>query len=87
MVCVEKRDQALQALHRVLTGARKMALEEQPPSRIAEVLDWAEVLPRLLAAPDDQTARFRDALEAICEKQPELRHVLAAFDRNEPARW
>ena len=87
MVTADKRDQALQALHRVLTGARRMTLEEQPTSRIAEVLDWAETLPRLLAAPDDRTAQFRDALEAISEKQPELQHALAAFDRCEPARW
>lgn len=87
MVCVEKKDQALHALHRVLTGARKMALEAQPTERIAEVLDWAELLPRLLAAPEDKTAEFRDALEAISEKQPELQHALSAFDQAERARW
>jgi hypothetical protein len=87
MVNPEKRDQALQALHRVLTGARKMALEGQPGTQIAEVLDWAELLPRLLALSDDRTKEFRDALEAIAERQPELQHAIAAFDREECARW
>jgi hypothetical protein len=87
MVTAEKKDQALQALHRVLTGARRMALEEQPACKIAEVLDWAELLPRFLAASDDKTAELRNALEAIIEKEPELQHALAAFDRSEPSRW
>lgn len=39
MVTPEKKDQALQALHRVLTGTRKMALEAQSNCCIAEVLD------------------------------------------------
>ena len=87
MVNPEKRDQALQALHRVLTGARKMALEGQPGPRIAEVLDWAELLPRLLALNDDRTVEYRNALEAIAERQPELQHAVAAFDREECVRW
>jgi hypothetical protein len=53
MVRTEKADQALQALHRVLIGARLMAYQEESHSRIADVLDWAELLPRYLAARDD----------------------------------
>lgn len=87
MVKVEKKDQALHALHRILTSARTMALEAQPSERIAEVLDWAELLPRLLAAPEDKTSEYRDTLEAITEKQPELQHILSAFDRSERVRW
>lgn len=87
MVKVEKKDQALHALHRVLTGTRRMALEAQPSQHIAEVLDWAELLPRLLAAPEDKTVEFRDALQAITEKQPDLQFALTAFDCNERVRW
>ena len=87
MVNADKQDQALHALHRVLTAARRMALEAQPISRIAGVLDRTELLPRFLATREDQTAEYRDALEAITEKEPELRHALAAFDRDEPVRW
>ena len=87
MVCIEKRDQALQALHRVMTGARFMALTNEATSRIAEVLDWAELLPRYLAAADDKTKQYRDTLVTIAEKAPELDHALAAFDRTECARW
>jgi hypothetical protein len=87
MVCTEKKDQALQALHRVLTGARFMALTNEASSRIADVLDWAELLPRYLAATEDQTKQYRDTLVTIAEKTPELNHALAAFDRTECARW
>jgi hypothetical protein len=77
----------MQALHRVLTGARTMALQGEANLRIAGVLDWAELLPRFLAAKDDKTEQYRDALAAISEKAPELNYALAAFDRTECARW
>ena len=87
MIDPKKYDQALHALHTVLISARSMAYEGCNPAKIADVLDWAELLPRFIAAEQDKTAEFRDALEAIAEKQPAFRTVLTVFDRSEPVRW
>jgi hypothetical protein len=82
-----KSDQALHALHHFLIHARSMAYEGCDGACIAGVLDWAELLPRLIAAGEDKTGEFRDALEAIAESQPRLRDAVAIFDRPDPARW
>lgn len=87
MIDPAKQNQALHALHRILTFARTMALEDQPTSRIAQVLDWAELLPRFLAAKQDKTSEFRSALEAIVEKEPGFKAAVAVFDWPRTARW
>jgi len=87
MIDPERIDQAYQALHRVLVEARLMALDDEPTAKIAEILDWAELLPRHMAAPDDKTAEFQDTLEAIVEKDSRFSHALRAFARTQAARW
>ena len=87
MIDPEKSDQALQALHRVLVETRLMALDGEPTSDIAEVLDWAELLPRLIATEGDKTEEFRDTLEAIVEKNSRFTHAVRAFARPQPVRW
>jgi hypothetical protein len=83
----ERENQALTALHRVLIEARLMALEEEPVSEIAEVLDWAELLPQFLAAEEDKTDDFLNALQAIAHRQPRFDHAIGAFNRPQPLRW
>src|SRR5689334_559850 len=68
-------------LHRILVEARLMALEGRSTARIAEVLDWAELLPQFMAAEGDKTEDFANALDAIVEKQPRFAHVVNAFNR------
>jgi hypothetical protein len=87
MVDLQKQKQALHALHRVLTFARTMALQGQSASRIAAILDWAEVLPRLLASEQDKTAEFRDALAAIVDREPTFNDAVEAFDFPPGTRW
>jgi len=87
MIDPEKTDQAYQALHRVLVETRLMALDDEPTAKIAEILDWAELLPRHMAARDDKTAEFRDTLEAIVEKDARFSHALRAFAKPQPVRW
>jgi len=64
-----------------------MALEDEPTAEIAEVLDWAELLPKLTAASSDKTEEFRGALDAIVEKHPRFGHAVQAFERPQPVRW
>jgi hypothetical protein len=87
MVDPSKQNQALNALQRVLTLTRTMALEGQPACRVAGVLDWAELLPRYLAVEQDKTNDFRKALAAIVAKEPQFEAAAAVFDRPEPSRW
>ena len=87
MVDPEKQNRALHALQRVLVSTRTMALQGQCSERIAAVLDWAELLPKLLASEQNKTQEFRDALTAIAEKEPSLEAAVSAFDWQEPVRW
>jgi hypothetical protein len=87
MIDPEKSDQAFQALHRVLIETRLMALDDEPTAKIAEILDWAELLPRHMASPDDKSAEFQETLEAIVEKDARFSHALRAFARPQPVRW
>jgi hypothetical protein len=87
MVDPEKQNRALHALQRVLVFTRAMALDGQCTDRIAAVLDWAELLPKLIACEQDKTGEFRDALRAIAEKEPSFKAAVSAFDWPEPVRW
>ncbi|HEY2585323.1 MAG TPA: hypothetical protein VGI81_06120 [Tepidisphaeraceae bacterium] len=87
MINPDKHNQALHAIHRILTFTRKMALQGESTSRIAGVLDWAELLPRLLAAEQDKTDEFRNALAAIVEREPHFGDAVAAFDFPPGVRW
>jgi hypothetical protein len=80
MIDAEKYDQALLALHRVLIEARMMGLQGESGASIAEVLDWAELLPGFLGGERENTDDFRNALEAIAEKSPRFTHALRIFD-------
>jgi hypothetical protein len=79
MIDPEKKNQAFAALHRILVEARLMVLAGRSTARIAEVLDWAELLPRFMAAEDDKTEDFANALEAIVEKQPRFAPAINVF--------
>ena len=87
MIDTGKYNQALQALHRVLIEARFMAYQGQDAATIARVLDWAELLPRLLAAEEDKTSEYRNTLAAIADGCPRLAGALSVFDAREQVRW
>jgi hypothetical protein len=83
MVNPEKLNNALFALHRILTEARAMTATGDARA-LAEVLDWAEPLPRMIGNKhEDQTEQFRQYIEAIVERQPRFRHALSAFEHTE----
>ena len=79
MVRPEKLHGALIALHGVLVWARKLANEGAPHRDIADILDWAELLPTLIVSPRDETDWYRQCLEAIVAKHG-CGFVLQAFD-------
>ena len=61
-----------------------MAYTKEPLEDIALLLDYAEVLPRLLAVNEDTTVTFREYLVAITERFPQCSYILKRFDDSDP---
>lgn len=87
MIQSDKAKNALYALNGVLITARAMAYDEVSYAKIADVLDQAEYLPRLLADEADRTADFRKFLADLATKHPQFAFVLERFDAPVPATW
>ena len=83
MIQPERLNSALYALHLVLVELRAMSFAGADQRVMAELLDWAEAMPYLIAESDeDRTRSFRGHLEAIAQACPRLRRALVAFDEN-----
>jgi hypothetical protein len=83
MIRQEKLESALYALHVVLVELRSMSFEGVDSAVMAELLDWAEAMPFLIAQHDkDRTDSFRSHLAGIADKCPRFHRVLSAFDEN-----
>jgi hypothetical protein len=87
MVRTDKLPNALYALNAVLVLARSMAYRNQPGNLVADVLDVAEYLPRLLAEPEDRTDEFRGFLVDLAAKNKDFQLAVLRFDREVPTRW
>jgi hypothetical protein len=86
MIKSEKLPGALYALHGVLIQARTMAYGGVPTAALADILDDAELLPRLLASQADETDKFREYLEEIAKKHHAM-FVVQRFDEPTPHAW
>ena len=65
-----------------------MACNGANADAIAEVLDFAEYFPPLLASPTDTTAEFRGVLEVLSTMHPALSFSLDRFDAESvPDEW
>jgi hypothetical protein len=53
---------------------------ESNNSRLAELLDAAEILPTFLAQREDATEEFRAVVEDISEQFEECSHIIDEFD-------
>lgn len=84
MIRLDKYHQALYALHQVLVHARFIAYQREDASRIAWLLDHAEILPCLIAAAEDRTDEFREYLVTISNEFSICRGILNRFDENGP---
>lgn len=86
MIPPERTGSALYALNSVLTRARADAYHAGVKD-VADVLDVAEYLVRLLAIDLDATEDFRAHLVSIAQKHPEYGIAVDRFDRTPPDRW
>jgi hypothetical protein len=73
---------ALRAVGRVLDAARDRAHIVDGCAELADILDSAGRLPRLLARPELFRDRFRPTLEGLARRFPELGPALTEFDRS-----
>lgn len=86
MIRSDKLGNALYALHGVLIRARYMAYAPEHQQATADVLDYAEELPRLIATESDMTERYRQSLESLVKEYPAFAFVLERFDQSPPPR-
>jgi hypothetical protein len=87
MIPNQKMNNALAALNAVLVTARQLAYDERPHQQIAEALDAAEYLPRLLVGQEDQTAAFRETLVGLTTVDAGFNFAVERFDKQELGRW
>jgi len=80
MISAEKSQNALRTMNHVLVLVRKMAYDRVDQKQIADVLDIAEYLPRLLADERDQTSAFRDCLGDLAARWRDFGSALELFD-------
>lgn len=81
MIQSEKYVLALSALQQVIIRARFLATKEGQMTKVVDLLDAAEELPRLIADDEDRTAEFAAALQAISERYPYCRNIFLEFNR------
>ncbi len=61
---------------------------EEPSKDLATLLDYAEVLPPLLASKEDTTEKYREYLQGVVESLPVCRYILEKFDEpSAPPAW
>jgi hypothetical protein len=83
MIQPDRLGSAMYALHLVLVELRSMSYGADDRKEMAELLDWVEAMPFLIAQPDkDRTESFRTHLRGIAETCPRLRRALIAFEEN-----
>lgn len=87
MIREEKMGGAIYALAGVVMGSRAMVENGASPKALAEVLDFLEYLPPMLATPDDATDAFAAMLTWLAERHPQFDFARARFDDAPPAWW
>lgn len=75
-----KVNAALRAIHLLAVQARFMAQNEEPYGSIARLLDYVEMLPRLVASRQDETETFRAYLQEAARLHPTCALALLRFD-------
>jgi hypothetical protein len=68
MIDQSKLPSALAALQAVLIKARDMAYEKVNHEDIAEILDYAEILPAMIASDENKTDAYISTIEEISKR-------------------
>lgn len=78
-----KERAALKAMNAVLVIARKMAFERVDHQTLAGVLDVAELLPMLILEEEGRSETFREQLEGLAARFPEMELAVSRYDDEE----
>lgn len=87
MLTAARMNNGLAAINAVLVAARSMAHEGRSHDELADVLDVAEYLPRLLAEPEERSSEFREQLVGLAAKYPTCAFAVERFDEPNLGRW
>jgi hypothetical protein len=88
MIQEQKRTNALWALQGVLVAARFLADTKESHESIAQILDTAEILPRLIAEEADRTQDYEKILVELATRHPRCGAALEHFRRTPaPDKW
>ena len=87
MISAKRMEHALYALNGVLIQVRFMAQSGNDAGDIADILDRAEQLPRLIAAAEDCTETFGVTLSELAVRYPDFRFVVDRFEQNAKPNW
>lgn len=87
MIRSDKLDGALHALAGVVMRSRAMFENGATPKALAEVMDYLEYLPPMLATPDDATDAFAAMLQWLAERHPQFDFARARFADAVPQAW
>lgn len=83
MIIENKQKKAISAIHRILVLARFMAYKNEPTTKIARILDYAEILPALILSDEDRTEEFRIHLQGLASEFPAGLGILQEFNQND----
>jgi hypothetical protein len=82
MLKKDKVSAALYAIHSILVKARWLAGQGVDHKHLYKLLDYAEVLPAVIARPEeDTTEEFRQQLAGLGQQFPDCGGFLENFDR------
>jgi hypothetical protein len=87
VIRTEKSQNALAALNAVLVAIRKLAYDRSSHEAIAEALDSAEYLPRLIAEAEDASEEFRQVLVGLAQADPRFNSALERYDNDALGKW
>lgn len=79
MIAASRQRGALRALSTIFTLTRNMALTGE--SGVAEILDYAELLPVMMLSEKDETQEFRRYLQEIASRYPEFQLAADKYER------
>ena len=66
--------------------ARFLAYHQGDSTTIADLLDWAEYLPQLIAEPEDRTESYAAVLQDLAERFPFCSHIAVEFNQEAVSR-
>lgn len=79
MVVPEKREKALKAIQAVMIRARFLAYTQDDYAKIADILDYGEILPILLCSAEDETDKFSSYLQSMSHKHSDCAYIYEEF--------